>query len=64
MCILEGRGESEQHLNEVQGKDTHREKLNSHRWKWKYFRNLNVYFFFLNFKINTLIKRKNALFLS
>lgn len=35
MCILEDRGESEQHLNEVQGKDTHREKLNSHHWTYR-----------------------------
>lgn len=43
MCILEGRGESEQHLNEIQGKDTYGEKLNSHHWKYKYFRDLNVF---------------------
>lgn len=32
-CILEGRGESEQHLNDVERIDTGGEKLNSHHWK-------------------------------
>lgn len=39
-CILEGRVESEQHLNEVQ--DTYGEELNFHHWKYKYFRDFNV----------------------
>lgn len=33
MCIWEGRGQSKQYLNEIQGKDVRGEQLNSHNWK-------------------------------
>lgn len=43
MCIWEGRGQSKQYLNEIQGKDVYGEQLNSHNWKQKYFRELNMF---------------------